>query len=433
MVGASWNFGRQRGGSYFSDLYEFDGGFLPRWSAARLAAMNFARLALMYQSYFTGEELISYMTDQPRNEEVKAICHTWPTGDRLLVLEIMGAPAFAEHIKERLRSRSKRDISWAASTVEAWLEDMECQPKASAAILDNGYNMVSCLKVRTPNGHKYLVYDPQATGSGPTKYAMSISTIDIAEYMSRTISDTPTPGAHRRDFAYFIEMQLREERPRYARASSGQYSGRPSSSRAGPSSAMSVLPPFIPPETMEDIAFQDALSRALKLSLRDRGRTNANDSAAPSTASRARKNHLDRARRSTFDVIHENRSAEKYNASRSSRPDRHNGPGDVESSANLECGISIDEELVRRLGLRQKYIRIFESLQRAAPYRGDPRARPPPAPRGIPREFTGPTLVRVSRPAPFGVPFPPAPPGYPFVPPPYGNPQHYPYVHYRYY
>ena len=62
-----WKSSTQRGRSSrdFDDsngaLSEFSGGSLPRRTGARLAAMNFALLALRYQDQFEGEDLIWHM------------------------------------------------------------------------------------------------------------------------------------------------------------------------------------------------------------------------------------------------------------------------------------------------------------------------------------------------------------------------------------
>lgn len=195
---------------------------------------------------------------------------------------------------------------------------MECLPRASVAVLDNGYNMVACLKVRIPGGRKYLVYDPQATGSGPTKYAISTSPTEIAKFMSRAITSTPTEGVHRLDYASFIEMKLIEE---------------------------------------VDIDFQIALSQAVELSLQDTGRTNAS-SAGPSTIRRPRRYQSDQ-RISLPDVIPSeqeqlNRITEHYiaearGATRPSVPNEDNALDGVESPANLQCGVCMEDQAENRI------------------------------------------------------------------------------------
>lgn len=218
--------------------------------------------------------------------------------------------------------------------------DMTCRPRASAAVLDNGFNMVTCLKVRVPNGLKYLVYDPQATGSGPTKYAISTSTTDTANFMARAITNTPTEGAHRLDFAWFIELQHREKIPQYARAHPNQQF----SSYSGPGSI-----PFIPPESVEDIEFQAALSRALKLSLQDVGRMNAR-SARPSV-NRPRRYQFDRpsglpdvipSEQEQLDRITESYIAEICEATRPSVSNEESELDDAGSPTNFECGVCLE-------------------------------------------------------------------------------------------
>ncbi|KNZ74599.1 putative E3 ubiquitin-protein ligase [Termitomyces sp. J132] len=359
MIRHSWDSGPQRDGPYRdfdnlddNGLFEFDGGFLPRRSGARLVAMNFVRLALRYQNHFNGEDLISHMLKPTIVEEVKAICYHWPSEDNLLALEILKRPGFMEHIEPRVESQFNRTVSHVSQSVEEWLR--RYQPKASAAIFDNGFNMVTCLKVRIPGGHRYLVYDPQATGSGPSKYVVSTSTVHIAGFMTRTICNTPIEDAHRLDVAWFLEIQLREEVPPYARAHPNQQS-----SLAGPSS-INNPPLFVPPETTEDIAFLAALSRALELSLQDSA-TNVSNSAGPSTVKRAPRyrSNLDSvqsslpkvisAEQEQLDRITDSLIEQVCNATRLSAPNQDNAPDDVESPKSFECGVCMDSYSENRI------------------------------------------------------------------------------------
>ncbi|KAG6869208.1 hypothetical protein C0993_009071 [Termitomyces sp. T159_Od127] len=131
-------------------------------------------------------------------------------------------------------------------------------------------------------------------------------------------------------------------------------------------------PSFVLSQWEADIIFEDTLSQVLKLSLQDTDRTNTN-SAGPSAANRTRRYQSNQrsnlpyaipSEQEQLDRITESYIAELCEATRPSASKKDNASDDVGSPTNTEC--EIDEQLIRRLKLGDKYIRILEKLQKAA-------------------------------------------------------------------
>ncbi|KAG6853889.1 hypothetical protein C0991_000354 [Blastosporella zonata] len=254
--------------AYDGRLVGFKAGYLSRRSGSRLAAMNFARVALGYYNQYDGEELLLHLLELPTMERVKLICNDWhgPIADDLLGPEIAEIPPFSQAIVQRLDRRIQPRVILSSdwTTLGRWLHEMECQPSASAALFDNGFNMVVCLKVyvSTEAQIMYMVFDPQASSSGAIRQILSTSRTRIAQYMSKAISDSTFQHVHSSIRAHFTEFQRMDEPMSMAFLLQDQ-------ALASELSFGSRTPPVIPAQlpAPSNVIFENELKLAIQISL----------------------------------------------------------------------------------------------------------------------------------------------------------------------
>ncbi|KAG6812733.1 hypothetical protein H0H92_000950 [Tricholoma furcatifolium] len=164
-------------------------GSLSHPRGSRLVATNFARLALECQRWFTGEDIVTHMLAPGTIDEVKSICDR--SSDDLLVHDILQLPEFAASVVQRAAQRMTESSN--TVTIRRWLQEMSCNPLATAAVFDNGFNFVSLFKVYVPGA----------------RYLLSSSSGAMAQILSDSIANKPTPGAHSRTPVYLTILHVR--------------------------------------------------------------------------------------------------------------------------------------------------------------------------------------------------------------------------------